>query len=73
MEHYNITPAMIGDHLTSLNFTTSTDKSHPLADIPSTVKGKLTRLFNKRHEDSKMKATNKVKAKNDHVKFDPLM
>jgi hypothetical protein len=73
MEQYNITPAMIADHLATLHFTTSTDKYNPLNDIPSAVKGKLTKLFNKRHEDSKMKQAVKGKGKAEHVKFDPLM
>lgn len=63
---------MINEHLTSLYFSTSTDKN-PWAEVPSTVKGKLTRLYNKRHEDSKLKATTKSKGVTEELKFDPLM
>lgn len=41
--------------------------------IPTATKTKLTKLFNKRHEDSKLKQTNKAKSKVEHFKFDPLM
>lgn len=47
METYNITPAIINEHLASLYF--SSDKTNPLTDVPANIKGKLTRLFNKRH------------------------
>jgi hypothetical protein len=40
------------------------DKSNPLANIPTATKSKLTRLFNKRHEDNKLKQTKVVKGKN---------
>jgi hypothetical protein len=63
---------MITEHLTSLYYTTSTDKN-PWTEVPSAVKGKLTRIYNKRHEDSKIKAATKSKAVVEHVKFDPLM
>lgn len=53
METYSITPAIINEHLASLYY--SSDKTNPLTDVPSTIKGKLTRLFNKRHEDAKLK------------------
>lgn len=72
IEKYNITPAMIIEHLASLYYTASTDKN-PWVEIPSAVKGKLTRLYNKRHEDSKIKGVNKIKATVEHVKFDPMM
>ena len=62
MEEYRITPAMINDHLASLYYTQK-DKQSPLADIPSNVKAKLTRLFNKRHEDAKLKQNAKTKVK----------
>jgi hypothetical protein len=71
MEQYNITPAMIGDHLSSLYY--SPGEKNPLGDVPSSVKGKLTRLYNKRHEDSKMKQITKGKGKVEHTKFDPPM
>jgi hypothetical protein len=48
-----------------------------LLDISSTVKAKLTRLFNKRHEEERLaKVTGKAKGKmkaEKHIKFDPLM
>jgi hypothetical protein len=71
MEQYNITPAIISDHLSSLYF--SPDKPNPLAEVPSAVKGKLTRLFNKRHEDSKLKQATKSKGNVLNIKFNPLM
>jgi hypothetical protein len=62
MEQYRISPPMITDHLTSLYF--SADKSQPLAEIPSSVKAKLTRLFNKRHEEARLvKQSGKNKGK----------
>ena len=63
MEQYNITPAIITDHLNSLYYTTGNDKN-PLTEVPSAMKAKLTRLYNKRHEDSKMKQVVKAKNKN---------
>ena len=40
------------------------DKSNPLAVVPTATKSKLTRLFNKRHEESKLKQTKAAKGKN---------
>jgi hypothetical protein len=41
--------------------------------VPPQVKAKLTRLFNKRHEDFKLKAVKNVKGKSEHIKFNPLL
>jgi hypothetical protein len=54
---------MINEHLASLYYNDKVNPSNPLSDIPSNVKGKLTRLFNKRHEDAKMKQSTKPKSK----------
>lgn len=72
MEQYRISPSIISEHLSSLYCPNSTN---PLSDVPSAVKAKLTRLFNKRHEEerlAKIKGKGKQKAE-QHVKFDPLM
>ena len=52
----------------------SVNKSNnPLAEISSQTKAKLTRLFNKRHEDNKLKQAKAIKGKNEHVKYDPVL
>jgi hypothetical protein len=72
MENYNITPAIISDHLSSLNFTN--DKSNILSSISPAIKSKLTRSYNKRHEDTKLEQqNNKAKVKVDHIKYDPVL
>jgi hypothetical protein len=47
--------------------------NNPLAEINGQTKAKLTRLFNKRHEDNKLKQTKAVKGKTEHVKYDPVL
>lgn len=49
------------------------EKSNPLAAIPGSTKAKLTKLFNKRHEDNKLKQTKAAKGKNEHIKYDPVL
>ena len=76
MEQYRIGPAMVGEHLISLYYTPFSP--NPLADVPAAAKGKLTRLYNKRHEEAKLaKAKAKGKGGNKeqqkHMKFDPVM
>ena len=48
---------VVNEHLSSLYYLdkSSNNSVNPLSDIPSTVKGKLTRMFNKRHGDTKLK------------------
>lgn len=58
MEGYRISPMVVNEHLASLFYIDKSPNNpvvNPLADIPSTVKGKLTRMFNKRHGDAKLK------------------
>ena len=76
MEQYRIPPAMVGEHLLALYYTPLS--SNPLADVPAATKGKLTRLYNKRHEEAKLakaKAKSKggSKEQQKHIKYDPLM
>ena len=74
MEDYNITPATLNQHLVSMMYTGGDKNTNPMADISSGIKGKLTRTFNKRHEDAKLRAQAKgPKAKVQHIKYDPLM
>lgn len=61
MQTYNITPAIISEHLTSLN--QGTEKTNPMASIPTAIKTKLTKAFNKRHEDARLKQGSKANMK----------
>jgi hypothetical protein len=71
MEYYSISPAILNDHLATL--VTASDKSNPLGAIPTAVKSKLTRLFNKLHEDSKLKQQKIKKGGEKHAKFNPVL
>jgi hypothetical protein len=71
MEIYNINPTILNEHLISLQFNPS--KSNLLAGVETATKSKLTRLYNKRHEEAKLKAAKGPKAKVEHVKFDPVL
>jgi hypothetical protein len=62
---------ILNEHLVSLQF--STNKNNPLSEIASQTKAKLTRLFNKRHEDSKLKGKKAIKPKEDHMKFNEVL
>lgn len=53
MIHYGITPAVLNEHLMSLQF--GKDRQNILKDIETIKKSKLTRIFNKKHETLKMK------------------
>ena len=48
---------VVNELLASLFYIDKSNNSsvNPLSDIPSTIKGKLTRMFNKRHGDAKLK------------------
>ena len=71
MEGYRLTPLILNEHLSSL--TALSSKTSPLAAIPPAIKAKLTRLFNKRHEDAKlMKKTGKA-ATQEHAKFNTVL
>jgi hypothetical protein len=50
-------------------------KENPFSTIPSKTKGALTRMFNKKHEDAKLKLQQqKGKSKGtEHVKFNPVL
>lgn len=37
-------------------YTGGDKNTNPMADISSGIKGRLTRTFNKRHEDAKLRA-----------------
>jgi hypothetical protein len=71
MELYHFSPLILNEHLASLQF--DLDKVNPLSGISSQVKAKLTRLFNKRHEDAKLKKQKTIKAKTEHIKFNPVL
>lgn len=49
------------------------DKVNLMAGISSNQKSKLTRLYNKKHMELKLKAAKKEKVKVEHVKFDPVL
>jgi hypothetical protein len=71
MEEYRLTPAILNEHLITL--VTLGQKTTPLATVPPATKAKLTKLFNKRHEDARLK---QQKGKNQSVhlvKFDPVL
>ena len=53
MEQYRITPTILTENLTIL--TSLSAKQCPLPNVPPNLKAKLTRSFNKRHEDAKLK------------------
>ncbi len=71
MELYNLSPASINEHLPSIVMTP--DKTNPFGLIPSQTKAKLTRLFNKRHEDAKLKQLKSKKSVVEHLKFNPVL
>ena len=72
MEQYRLTPLALQEHLTSIQ--TTGDKSSALSDVPPAVKAKLTRLYNRRHEDVKLKAQKGGKAKGEQMaKFNPVL
>ena len=47
MEQYRISPPLISEHLCALYYTGGLP--NPLAELPAGPKGKVTRLYNKRH------------------------
>ena len=48
MEQYRISPLLISEHLCALYNTGGLP--NPLSELPAGPKGKVTRLYNKRHE-----------------------
>lgn len=62
----------MNEHLATLTMTEN--KENPLSSIPSQTKAKLTRLFNKRHEDAKLKQQKTKKGNEQHAaKYDPVL
>lgn len=61
MENYNLTPEIIKEHLLDLQFNPK--KLDLMAKISANIKGKLTRMYNKKHETSlKAKKTKQGKS-----------
>ena len=54
MDHYNISPAILADHITSLQ---SAGRENLLKDVPTQTKTKLTKTYNKHHEMARLKKT----------------
>lgn len=52
MEFYNLTPTHISEHLQSLQFG---ERQDLLKNIPAPLKTKLTKTYNKHHENTKFK------------------
>ena len=72
MELYRLNPTILSEHLVSLGSLDS--KNSPLLSIPGPTKAKLTRTFNKRHEEAKLKGKKGKKGpSNDHQKYDPVL
>lgn len=71
MEIYNLNPTLLNENLAGVQF--NPNKEGVLTDIPTNIKAKLTRTYNKRHEATKIKggAKGKDKVQADHAKFDP--
>lgn len=44
-----------------------------MKDITPAAKANLTKQFNKRHEETKLKKAKAGKIKEEHVKFDPVL
>ena len=61
MEEYNIDPKFFNEDLATLQFNPK--KENLLSEIPTAVKGKLTKEYNKRHQDSMAKKKGKGKGK----------
>ena len=71
METYRLTPALLNEHLPVLN--TLENRTALLSSIPAATKAKLTRLFNKRHEEAKLKKKKGKTVTEEHLKFDPVL
>ena len=71
MEQYHFSPLVLNEHLAALQF--NLDKINPLSEISAQIKTKLTRLFNKRHDDAKLKKEKAAKVKAQHIKFNPVL
>lgn len=74
MDYYNLTPAVINEHLATL--ANAPDKTNPLTSLASNVKSKLTRLFNKFHEETKLKQQKGKRGGaggEKHIKIDPVL
>lgn len=69
MEQYHFGPEVLYEHLVGLQF----GKDNPLASVNFAMKSKLTRLFNRRHEDAKLMKTKAAKLKTEHIKFNPVL
>ena len=71
MELYRISPELITENLVPM---TSFKIDSPFASISGSVKAKLTRAFNKRHEDAKLKGKKVKKGTTmEHLKFNPIL
>lgn len=58
MEHYELTPDMIKEHLVDVQF--KGNKKDPYADVSTQTKTAVTRIYNQRHKSSlKKKAKGK--------------
>ena len=71
MEIYHLNPTLMSENLERLVYNPK--GINFMSDIPAPVKGKLTREYNKRHEQTKMKIAKAKKAAGEvnHFKFHP--
>ena len=71
MEMYRITPNLLTENLVPM---TSFKTDSPFTSVSTSVKAKLTRAYNKRHEDAKLKGKKLKKGTTfEHLKFDPVL
>jgi hypothetical protein len=57
MENYNLSPAIMNEILLEVQY--NPQKNTLLPDVTGSTKGKLTKAFNRRHEEAKIKAKQK--------------
>lgn len=69
MLHYGITPAILTEHLSCLQYG---ERENLLKNVETSKKTKLTKTYNKMCEATKFKK-HKEKVVVEHLKFDPVL
>lgn len=69
MDYYHISPTIITEHLQSLQLG---DRQSLMKDISASTKAKLTRAYNKYHENTKFKKKKTITTE-DFSKYDPVL
>lgn len=69
MDYYHISPTVISEHLQSLQLG---DRQNLMKDISASTKAKLTKAYNRYHENTKFKKK-KTKTAEDFNKYDPVL